>query len=141
VSVGGYVRTLTTFIDATGPGIHITGEGFLTELRLPITDDLMANMYLNPPQTSDWAMFGLVTSEASEVVITFSDGRTLDASLYSLPTDVSTTTLAFAAQLSEVVSGMTIVVEARDAAGGVIATLQREVPSGEPPTSSPPPGP
>ena len=141
VSVGGYVRTLTTFIDTKGPGIHITGQGFLTELRLPITDDLMGNMYINPTQTSDWAMFGLVTSEASQVVLTFSDGRTLDASLYSLPPDVSTTTLAFAAQLSEVVSGMTVVVEAMDATGSVLATFEREVPSGEQPSSSPPPGP
>jgi hypothetical protein len=122
VRVGEQTWTLSSFADSEGTGIKISGSPEPNEgvISLPIQEKLLPLTFANPLSTDDWAVLGLVTSEASRVVIEFDDGRTVEGRLFALPSSVSTTLRAFAIEgTGSVVAHL---IRALDESGQTVAT-------------------
>jgi hypothetical protein len=130
--VGDQTWTLTTYIDADGPGVRISGdpEPDRIGLDLPIPRKLSPITFANPLHSDDWAVLGLVTSDAARVIIEFDTGRTIEAQLFVLPAAVSNTAKAFAAEGAGSVTAH--VIKALDESGRTLASEYRPAVDADP---------
>jgi hypothetical protein len=133
VTISSETYTLSAVEDSQGTEIQITqsSEPDVGTLgHLPLPEKVNAVEFVDPLETGDWGILGLVPSEAAEVLIVFDDGRRIEATLYALP-EIASSVKAFAAEESGMLVPPARVLPAHeirvlDSSGEVIATERRD---------------